>query len=593
MRERFRALHVHSPLFFFGAFFGFHAVIATLVVIMFVSGAVPVSAAQAPSPGLSKCFYRSECLKKKTPDNESCDIGCATPGTTCHCFEPRGECLGGGGYCYQKWPAIKLSIPIDGKDVTLDLADYIAKLYNYGVALAAILAGVLFVVGGAQWMTAISGGQVEEAKKRIFGAGIGLLLALGAITLLYTVNPDTVALRLPKVPIIKKATYTPFCASTAECVTCGRTYVIGKPKDAPPDWKPPAGCSSVVFRPQDGDPTPGCSGCKKWSDDLSTKLDLTNECTGKGCASAGCGADANTRCQVPKQGDNPASACPPKPPGAAAVTMVCKACMKTTDTCSPDGQNDQCCGGFCAKGKCTNGELGDACENGSACKSGLCQTKRGNSCSAGLTGAPCSDDEECRNGNVCVDIVGLKVCLPPKSWGFCGSDAQCADGTKCRGTVRGGATKAVASAGATALTGGLGGFITAAVFTTEAYCLPDAGPGTCLKNSSCPTGYCLTKSQICSDKKTGSPCNGAGDCESGKCIDSAATITTPLAPNGICSAGEYGERCDKNADCVSNHCYAAGDFGACVTGELDSGCDTKSGCVAGLKCDAGLKRCIK
>ncbi len=83
------------------------------------------------------------------------------------------------------------------------LAEYIAAVYKYAVAIASILAAIMIVVGGFQWTA--SGGSadaISSAKKRIVGAVTGLVIALGSYTLLYTINPELVQFRSLKINVI-------------------------------------------------------------------------------------------------------------------------------------------------------------------------------------------------------------------------------------------------------------------------------------------------------------------------------------------------------------------------------------------------------
>ncbi len=76
------------------------------------------------------------------------------------------------------------------------LAEYIAAVYKYAVAIASILAVVMIIVAGFQWTA--SGGSpdaITSAKKRIANAVTGLIIALGSYTLLYTINPELVQFR--------------------------------------------------------------------------------------------------------------------------------------------------------------------------------------------------------------------------------------------------------------------------------------------------------------------------------------------------------------------------------------------------------------
>ena len=51
----------------------------------------------------------------------------------------------------------------------------------------------MIVIGGIQYVTAYGNpGKLEDAKNRINQALIGLLLAVGAWLILYTINPDLI-----------------------------------------------------------------------------------------------------------------------------------------------------------------------------------------------------------------------------------------------------------------------------------------------------------------------------------------------------------------------------------------------------------------
>ncbi len=74
------------------------------------------------------------------------------------------------------------------------IAQYITGVYSYAVGIAGMVAGVMFVIGGFQYLTA--GGdasKVTSAKERIKDAVIGLLLVIGAYVILATINPTLVS----------------------------------------------------------------------------------------------------------------------------------------------------------------------------------------------------------------------------------------------------------------------------------------------------------------------------------------------------------------------------------------------------------------
>lgn len=71
--------------------------------------------------------------------------------------------------------------------------------YRYGVIAASIISIIVIIVAGLMWT--VSGGNsstIESAKKRIAGALTGLILIVLSYTILYSINPNLVAFRLPQ-----------------------------------------------------------------------------------------------------------------------------------------------------------------------------------------------------------------------------------------------------------------------------------------------------------------------------------------------------------------------------------------------------------
>ncbi|MBU1165295.1 pilin [Patescibacteria group bacterium] len=102
-----------------------------------------------------------------------------------------------GQYCLQT--------PIGNLDCGVDLPNYIASLYKFLISFAAVLAVVMIMVGGVQWMMA--GGspeRVSNAKTYITSALIGLILALSSFLLLQTINPRLTELAMPTLPPLDK-----------------------------------------------------------------------------------------------------------------------------------------------------------------------------------------------------------------------------------------------------------------------------------------------------------------------------------------------------------------------------------------------------
>ena len=111
-------------------------------------------------------------------------------------------------------PKLQINIPtVQFSNITKDgeyigvphLAEYVAGVFKYAVGIISIVAIVMIMVGGLIWLTAGgSAGRVGKAKETITGAVLGLLLALGSYTVLYTINPDLVSFEALKIKIVQR-----------------------------------------------------------------------------------------------------------------------------------------------------------------------------------------------------------------------------------------------------------------------------------------------------------------------------------------------------------------------------------------------------
>ena len=70
-----------------------------------------------------------------------------------------------------------------------NLGGFFGQVFNYGIAVAAVLALVMIITGGIQYMTTDSWTGKEDGRKRIEDALIGLGIALVSWLILYTINP--------------------------------------------------------------------------------------------------------------------------------------------------------------------------------------------------------------------------------------------------------------------------------------------------------------------------------------------------------------------------------------------------------------------
>jgi hypothetical protein len=83
-----------------------------------------------------------------------------------------------------------LIVPIAGITQTnVSLTDYVTTIYTWGIGLAALLAVLMIVIGGAQYIFAAgSFGEAEAGKSRITSAIYGIILLLGISLILSTVG---------------------------------------------------------------------------------------------------------------------------------------------------------------------------------------------------------------------------------------------------------------------------------------------------------------------------------------------------------------------------------------------------------------------
>ncbi|MEK7598136.1 MAG: hypothetical protein AAB487_00160 [Patescibacteria group bacterium] len=91
-----------------------------------------------------------------------------------------------------------------------DFFDYIAIIYRFGIGAVGIAAMIMLSIGGFMYITSAgNNASMEKAKGVITDAIVGLLLALSAYIILYTINPDLVKLRKPTVAPIPLSVVTP------------------------------------------------------------------------------------------------------------------------------------------------------------------------------------------------------------------------------------------------------------------------------------------------------------------------------------------------------------------------------------------------
>lgn len=84
-----------------------------------------------------------------------------------------------------------------GEALIIDyIAQYIAGIYRFMVGIAGIMAGIMIVWAGVKWLTSAGAAdKITDAKKKIAGAIVGLILVFGSYAILYALNPDLLFLK--------------------------------------------------------------------------------------------------------------------------------------------------------------------------------------------------------------------------------------------------------------------------------------------------------------------------------------------------------------------------------------------------------------
>ncbi|MFZ2072434.1 MAG: M15 family metallopeptidase [Minisyncoccia bacterium] len=92
---------------------------------------------------------------------------------------------------------------VNGKEVCSPsnaFANYLNALIKLCIGLAAVLAMIMIVMGGIEYMTSELVSSKQAGKQKILHAVLGLLLALGSYAILNTLNPELLNLSLSNIP---------------------------------------------------------------------------------------------------------------------------------------------------------------------------------------------------------------------------------------------------------------------------------------------------------------------------------------------------------------------------------------------------------
>ncbi|MDO8505410.1 MAG: transglycosylase SLT domain-containing protein [bacterium] len=108
------------------------------------------------------------------------------------------------------------------------IGPYIVGLYKYLVGIGGIAAGIMFVWAGVKWLTSAGNAEgIGDAKKKIGGASVGLVLLLGSYVVLKLVNPELVIFKPLQVEFVDPELLEEFEEKDLETETFAPAMSIG------------------------------------------------------------------------------------------------------------------------------------------------------------------------------------------------------------------------------------------------------------------------------------------------------------------------------------------------------------------------------
>ncbi len=180
--------------------------LTSLVVIFILNLFVPV-ATQAADP---RCWEKSKCISERTKyfqllDQRPEDGFVQNSETISACgsskkisenkTEPLGFCLPVG--------TTETKVSFGGRRNFSDIGDFIQYMYRYSIMIAGVVSIIVIIIAGFQWaMSGGNGSTIQNARKKIEGALMGLTIAILSYSILNFVNPNLVNFRLPEIWLI-------------------------------------------------------------------------------------------------------------------------------------------------------------------------------------------------------------------------------------------------------------------------------------------------------------------------------------------------------------------------------------------------------
>ncbi len=243
----------------------------------------PVAAADAPASNFQgdMCFTSAEC------------------GAQGGVFAADSRCPG-QGLCYAAEPIIKLNTQIGSVTHIQGFNTYVVTAYRYLLTIVGVVATIMFVWGAFLFLVGSALPSIQKGKTIMMDAVVGLLLVLGATTILRTINPATTTLDPLKVPLVNAIQFV----NAAYC-----SDLPGNPNTAPAGVRPALQPYEEVAKQPNAFSVPAqqtLCGTSYWVENT-----IGSACEGRTCSTSG---EACVSCA-----DGAAPGCQ----GRASTAMVC------------------------------------------------------------------------------------------------------------------------------------------------------------------------------------------------------------------------------------------------------------------------------
>lgn len=119
----------------------------------------------------------------------------------------------------QREGLVELSVPVGGKNSVSGLPEYIVTLYQYALGIVTLVAIIMVIYGGFQFLLGSTVGSAQKGKTIIADVVGGMVILFLAYVILYNINPKTVNLSLPDIRRVAEVQTAVRCTLNSDCAT--------------------------------------------------------------------------------------------------------------------------------------------------------------------------------------------------------------------------------------------------------------------------------------------------------------------------------------------------------------------------------------